>query len=561
MSRYSRPSLAAPEPTFEGDTQFVRLNMIDEPDELQPGDFSAGENIRCPRRGATKRRGSRVPAGMRAIDFPEIIGAEIYRNPFRSEAMIIVCPEKVYQIPAGGATPVEIPLPDDTTLEGPIYPVQAIEKLLLGRGTEETPLIWDGQATTGFKVLEQSTPENSARAIIPNFSRAMTLRGRLLIPVDRTNVALADYQDPTQHDPILQNFPVNHGDTSDPITRLFGYAQATMLIGRTHRIEVLSNFSDPLHPEETTLEDVNTQLGSVGWDSWLMVGADAMFLSPDGGIFRILQSDERRMESAAVPVSDLITPLINRINWPYAHLSQAALTGRYAKFAVPLDGSTVPNAVLNYNTVSQGWESVDFFDPGLGMQIDRLLSFPYRGMRRAFAVNYRTRSIHLLDEGDFDVSKTGVRYEIRQLLRSRGYATLGENAATLRDFKRLEVSVRTRRPSLEVAAITERNGDRRELTADGPITKDPEVSAVWDSTDPEDREDFTVVLGDGTDAELNWDAPGIDPDRRQGETLRFALKSRSRFSQLELTNSEGECDVTGILLESTGQHRTYRRAA
>jgi hypothetical protein len=58
----------------------------------------------------------------------------------------------------------------------------------------------------------------------------------------------------------------------------------------------------------------------------------------------------------------------------------ANVHGIYYELAVPLDGSTVNNALLIFNTVTKEWESApDLYNPSAQIQVDNLLVTNYYG--------------------------------------------------------------------------------------------------------------------------------------------------------------------------------------
>jgi hypothetical protein len=377
-------------------------------------------------------------------------------------------------------------------------------------------------------------------------------------------------------DPILKRFPATDGK-ADTLTGLFPYAHSNLVVGSRESISVYQNSIGSM--ANISAQGVNSSIGVVARKSWQMVGAEGMFLSLRG-VYRLSQVDQDRLATSPIPVGaqkddkgkviDPIAPLLRRINWKYAHLAVAGLDGPYYVLAVPIDGSPVNNALLYFNTVSDRWESVDVFDPRAHMQIDNLLAFEFEGETRLYAINHRTNSIHLLNEGKFDETPTG-RWEIEEVLKSRGYATLGWNATVRRDFKRVVIAVATWRPKITVQEVTEGAHDSRTIARD--LTKDRRkfdkfgrkpfvvTNANDDALEP-GRQDYSVDLQE--DGELNLGS-GVDLEAKQESVLGapggFSTKCRGRWIGYDITNTQGDCDVLGILVESDGEQRTVRSAA
>lgn len=107
-----------------------------------------------------------------------------------------------------------------------------------------------------------------------------------------------------------------------------------------------------------TVQKVSGGLGCVGKKAWCVYANDLLFMARDG--VRSL----KRMQAAAgqfdisPPLSQPVQPWIDRINWAYASRIAATNFRELCLFAVPLDNSTTPNAVLVWNARLQAWAGV-----------------------------------------------------------------------------------------------------------------------------------------------------------------------------------------------------------
>lgn len=577
MSRYAIPSVNPPEATYEGDSSFTRMNMkrayVDS-STLQPGEYEEGINTRIVGGALCKRPGSIMPAFANVRHhvlggLPSMLGTGIYSNPRASAEFLMATATEVWRTTDSGY-PQKIALPAGVTLSGRVRFVQAFDKVLLLRGEEKSKTIleWNGTPTGSFKAIKKKDPLNHDTAVTPPLERAVIFANCLVFPLGRSNIGKSDPGDYTSYDPVFENFPANLG-FSDVITSLFTYPKSGLIIGKRNRIELLSGFTDPNHPENAELQTLSSSVGTCAWDSWLMVGGDVWFLSNPGGVFRVAEVIQDRLEAVAVPISEEIEPIIRRINWKYAAGAVAGLDGIYYKLAVPLDNSPVNNCLLVFNTVTKACEGYDLFDSAAGMQVDDLLPFTYHGDNRLYAANYADRTIHLLEEGKFDETLAG-RFEITDLKVTRGYSTESWAGATVRDDKRLELSIKTWSPWISVSAVTDRALDARPLHR-YPVTHDPRKWVKWgkkacdltnlnaDQMAP-GRQDYSIPLEIVNDPGFD-PQDGFAPEQKQSEVLPFSTRIRSRYVALRIQSTQGDCDLCATRLESAAVQRANRRAA
>jgi hypothetical protein len=90
----------------------------------------------------------------------------------------------------------------------------------------------------------------------------------------------------------------------------------------------------------------------------VQVADNILFLS-DNGIYGANFPNLYNLRGNGVPISDGIQATINRINKDYAQNAVAAYFDNRYYIAVPLDDSKTNNALLIYNFLNQGWESID----------------------------------------------------------------------------------------------------------------------------------------------------------------------------------------------------------
>jgi len=139
--------------------------------------------------------------------------------------------------------------------------------------------------------------------------------------------------------------------------------------------------------------------------------------------------DLYNLRGAGLPLSEPINSIISRINRNYAQNAVAAYYNNRYYIAVPLDGSVYNNALLVYNLLNQGWESVDTIDDP-SWSIDYLHVSDTGGFSKLYVVG-SSGSIHLIDSRQDGVDRLSlyagidpVSYPISSYMKTRQY-TMG----------------------------------------------------------------------------------------------------------------------------------------
>lgn len=570
MSRYSTAQTTPTAPAQEGDPFFDRVNEKEERSSLPPGTLAKSVNKRLRRKKAECREGTWPPVFSNIAAPTSIRGFGVYSNPNGDEVLLVAGLNEVYVI-KDGSYPTTIAV--DSSLASSVEFVQAHDKVIIFQGLLKRQLMWDGVDSKGFKQITKSNPADTSTKLIPKAITAEHVSDRLVIISGRNTVIATDILDYTSYDAALEEFFINR-DSGDGLVRIFNYAKGIVICFGSRSTALLLNFEDD--PTLATIELLNSHLGLAGRKAVEMLGGDVLFLSDPGGIYRIAQSFESRLQAIPLPVTDPIQPLIDRINWKAATGAVAKANGEYVYFAVPIDGSKVNNCMIVFNGATDIIEGYDTWPSPF--QIDDLAVTLYQGERRLFALDKNAKRIYLMYEGKSDFiydpgTETTTEHPIADLIETRGFQSPGYNPAsrsydysTRRDFKNVEIGLSTWAPSLTVTELTEAANDERPLNSN-PITKSRteyytfgrknfDLTNANDDWDLPGREDYSMIIDDtGFDP-----GSGIDFDRKQNCTLRFATKARGRYVSYRIEGNGGQSDVLGVLMESTGTQREPRRA-
>lgn len=572
MPRYPSQQQTPPAPTVEGDSFFDRVDMKNDRSTLPVGTLALSVNKRLRYKRADARKGTWLPVFANILDLTEIDGFGVYSNPNGQEVLLVAgrtgdTARAIYSM-RDGTYPDTIP--NDSPLADSVEFVQASDKVFLFQGTDTVQLVWDGVSSGGFKRIAKSSPADTSTSLIPPTVTAEHLANRLVLIKDKGGVLVSDILDYTSYDPILEVFRINSGGSNvdSPIVRVFNYAKGITLIFSARAINLLLNFTGD--PDVASIELLNSQIGLAGRKAVVMLGGDVLFLSEPGGIYRVAQAFENRLQTIPLPITDPIQPLIDRINWTAASGAVSASLGEYVYFGVPIDGSVTNNCMIVYNGATGIVEGYDTWPQPF--QIDDLAVTLYQGERHLFALDKSSARIYVLYTGKSDYIfddpelRLSHEYPIGDVIETRGYATLGWNAATRRDFKKVSIGVATWAPALIITELTESVNDERSLT-ENPITKsrtqyDRFGIPDWIPTNENDdwatpgRQDYSIFPD-----ETGFDPmSGIDPDRKQTSTLRSSTKARGKYISYRVANNQGNADIGWILVESTGTQREPRRA-
>lgn len=154
-----------------------------------------------------------------------------------------------------------------------------------------------------------------------------------------------------------RSFRVGSGD-GDPIMALQSMQGSTLAVFKANSIWLCQTdptAEPPNFQASTVVESLGFGVGCVGKRAVAAVANDVFFMAQDG--VRSLQ----RMQAAAgqwqlsAPLSQPVQQYINRINTAVQQNIQASSYKEFVFFAIPLDSSTVNNAVLVFNTRLNAW--------------------------------------------------------------------------------------------------------------------------------------------------------------------------------------------------------------
>ncbi len=208
----------------------------------------------------------------------------------------------------------------------------------------------------------------------------------------RDEILLSDVFDSDTYDRIQNQLKVTAG-IADYLQYVHPFTEDNAVIFNRNSIHLMMGLSGSI--ADISLKEITREAGLVARKSVVTIGDQVFFLS-DNGVYSTSFQDLYNLRGAGLPLSDPINPLIKRINSAYAYNAVAIYHDNRYWIAVPLDNSTRNNAILVYNLLNKGWESLDIID-NTGWDISNLIVSGSGGINKLYAVN-RFGGIHVIDE-------------------------------------------------------------------------------------------------------------------------------------------------------------------
>jgi hypothetical protein len=176
-------------------------------------------------------------------------------------------------------------------------------------------------------------------------------------------IVASDILDTTTFDQIANQFRVS-GGTADYVVAMHGFYNDVLIVFNRNSIHGIYGTQGSL--ADTVVKELTSEVGCLARKTVVMQANNLLFLS-DNGVYGLTFADEYNLRGVEEPLSKNIQPYIDRINQDLADKSVAILYDNRYYIAVPLD--SVPNggdargnnAVLVYNFLNKGWESVDTY--------------------------------------------------------------------------------------------------------------------------------------------------------------------------------------------------------
>ena len=176
-------------------------------------------------------------------------------------------------------------------------------------------------------------------------------------------ISVSDILDTTTFDQIENQFRIS-GGTADYVVGMHGFYDDGLVVLNRNSLHLVKGTLGSLL--DVTVKELTSEIGCLARKSVVMRGNAMLFLSDDG-VYGVEFLNDYNLRGTEEPLSKNIQPYIDRINADYSDRAVGVLFENRYYLAVPLD--SVPgagdsygnNAILVYNFLNKGWESLDTF--------------------------------------------------------------------------------------------------------------------------------------------------------------------------------------------------------
>jgi hypothetical protein len=248
-------------------------------------------------------------------------------------------------------------------------------------------------------------------------------------------IAVSDLLDTTTFDQIENQFRIT-GGTADYVVAMHGFYDDALVVMNRNSIHLVAQTQGSL--SDTVVKELTGEVGCLARKSVVMQANNMLFLA-DEGIYGLTFLNDYNLRGTEEPLSKNIQPYIDRINKNLADKSVAVYFNNRYYIAVPLDSvaggndARGNNAVLIYNFLNKGWESLDTY--GDSRFLIKNFITASAGVRNNLYAVSANGGLHQIDASDSSTDRLSVTNEstdvvtptINSYVTSRGY-----------DFKTLE---------------------------------------------------------------------------------------------------------------------------
>jgi hypothetical protein len=248
-------------------------------------------------------------------------------------------------------------------------------------------------------------------------------------------IAVSDLLDTTTFDQIENQFRIT-GGTADYVVAMHGFYDDSLVVLNRNSIHLVTQTQGSL--SDTVVKELTGEVGCLARKSVVMQANNMLFLA-DEGIYGLTFLNDYNLRGTEEPLSKNIQPYIDRINKNLAGESVAVYFNNRYYIAVPLDSvaggndARGNNAVLIYNFLNKGWESLDTY--GDSRFLIKNFITASAGVRNNLYAVSSNGGLHQIDASDSSEDRLSVTNEdasvvtsaINSYVTSRGY-----------DFKTLE---------------------------------------------------------------------------------------------------------------------------
>jgi hypothetical protein len=221
-------------------------------------------------------------------------------------------------------------------------------------------------------------------------------------------IAVSDLLDTTTFDQIENQFRIT-GGTADYVVAMHGFYEDALVVFNRNSIHLVAKTQGSL--SDTVVKELTGEVGCLARKTVVMQANNMLFLA-DEGIYGLTFLNDYNLRGTEEPLSKNIQPYIDRINKNLAGNSVAVYFNNRYYIAVPLDSvsggndARGNNAVLIYNFLNKGWESLDTY--GDSRFLIKNFITASAGVRNNLYAVSSNGGLHQIDASDSSVDRLSV---------------------------------------------------------------------------------------------------------------------------------------------------------
>ena len=423
MARYRTSGRLDDQVLQDGDRGFRGIDSYQEATSLEPGFVQTSENMRLIGDLAEVRKGIDFLAGSVTLTYngsdERVFASTLFSDPATGTEFVVVATKTkaiIWNDANNSGIAIDYPGGEIVAEADGASFVQSLEKLILFRGKDKTPLQWDGNysSPTDFVVKANGSP-GAGRIQCPNTDYGVFFRNRLIIPQptdSNYSIIMSDLLDTDNYYAADSQFRINKG-SADFLVGFFPYQEDQLIVFMRNSIHMINNIATT---SAANTYEITRQHGCVARKSIAQSGPQTFFLSDNGVIVLSPGQDPAKgigvaiskISGETIPMTRPIQDQFDEVNYAAADKACGVVYDNAYYLAVPTGSSTVPNKIFVFNLLTSTWTSVDSYPAmagSLAFHVDDWVicshgSNPTR--RRLFACN--DTGWYLMEENSIDDS-------------------------------------------------------------------------------------------------------------------------------------------------------------
>ena len=423
MARYRTSGRLDDQVLTDGDRGFRGIDSYQEATSLEPGFVQTSENMRLIGDLAEVRKGIDFLAGSLTLTYngsdERVFASTLFSDPATGTEFVVVATKSkaiIWNDANNSGIAIDYPGSEVVAEADGASFVQSLEKLILFRGKDKTPLQWDGDysSPTDFELKANGSP-GAGRIQCPNTDYGVFFRNRLIIPQPTDSnytILMSDLLDTDNYYAADSQFRINKG-SADFLVGFYPYQEDQLIVFMRNSIHMINNIATT---SAANTYEITRQHGCVARKSIAQSGPQTFFLSDNGVIVLSPGTDPAKglgvaiskVSGETIPMTRPIQDQFDDVNFAAADTACGVVYDNKYFLAVPTGSSTVPNKIFIFNLLTSTWTSVDSYPAmsgSLAFHVDDFVicshgSAPTR--RRLFACN--DTGFYLMEENSIDDS-------------------------------------------------------------------------------------------------------------------------------------------------------------